>query len=428
MQRDNSIIMAAHTTPADTLLDLESLDDLSRVPTPSSPSSLSGGESLSGLESANEAVTHQGHSSAIDASIHHHHHASSQHRGQAGPSSAGSGLASRRQRHHHHGMALGTGSAKLGFSITDSAQSTEDEMYEKDGEADDREEEEEDDSRGGSQIHYPALATPTASNVHPWPFGVASSSHSPGVPGAGPSALTAISEGLQGGHKGKGAVYGDGMISSPPSATPLSSPLQDEDIYAMNTTQLVHGTRSTSLAAFLPHEILLKILKNVRGTQDLINALLVCKSWCQCGVELLWNKPLFPHVGPLIKMLVVLSRPVSTFPYASFIKRLNFSQLTQKMSDTLLVRLTVCERLERLTLAGCSEVSDDALGILLQKCKNLVALDLSECVRITDATVAVAAQHCRRLQGLNLSGCRLVTDAGVEAIAKGCPMLRRVSG
>jgi hypothetical protein len=253
------------------------------------------------------------------------------------------------------------------------------------------------------QIHYPALATPTAKNGSFWPFGVVGSS-----------------VGIHSAEEDDGRSDGTYMPHDNSQSV----------VYATDPSQhyaQVAERSSSSKAAFLPHEILLKILRNVRATQDLVNALLVCKSWCQCGVELLWNKPLFPHVGPLIKMLVILSRPVSTFPYASFIKRLNFSHLADRMSDALLQRLTVCERLERLTLAGCSEITDEALTALLAKSKNLVALDLSDCAKVTDKTIMVAGNVCSRLQGLNLSSCKLVTDAGMQAVAKGCPMLRRVS-
>ena len=314
--------------------------------------------------------------------------------------STSTAVGTRRRRHRHHSLALGTGTAKMGSSITDSAPSTEDEMGENEDDT------EEDKENGDPDIHYPALATPTVRSSSFWPFGVANGTSNGSITSAREGAMAA------------------GMNNSDGSASPAGEHLlttQSSQHYA----QLAR--RSSSNAAYLPHEILLKILKNVRATQDLVYALLVCKSWCQCGVELLWNKPLFPHVGPLIKMRFVLSLPVSTFPYASFVKRLNFSQLADRMSDVLLMGLVVCKRLERLTLAGCSEITDEALTMLLKRCQNLVALDLSDCVKITDETVIAAARNCRRLQGLNLSGCKLVSDAGVQGIANGCQLLRRVS-
>jgi hypothetical protein len=222
-------------------------------------------------------------------------------------------------------------------------------------------------------ITQPALATPTLDSS-PWPFGAFTSSSS--------SAVT-------------------------PSTLPFAAPVQPNP-------------------SSLPHEILLVIFRLVSNSADLRSCLLVCKSWCQCGVELLWHKPSFPNTSALIKMLVVLGKSQQTFPYALFVRRLNFSALADKMSDQILLRLVACERLERLTLASCVHITDDAVTRMLERCPGLVALDLSECRDITDDSVLMAANRCKRLQGLNLSGCRKVTDIGVGAIARGCKMLRRV--
>jgi F-box and leucine-rich repeat protein GRR1 len=228
-------------------------------------------------------------------------------------------------------------------------------------------------------ITQPALATPTL-DASPWPFGAMTSI-------AGSTASTSL--------------------SSRPFSRPASTSFQPNP-------------------SSLPHEILLVIFRLVTSSADLRNCILVCKSWCQCGVELLWHKPSFPTTSALIKMLVVLGKAQQTFPYALFVRRLNFSALADKMSDQILLRLVACERLERLTLAGCVNITDEAVIRMLEHCPSLVALDLSECRDITDSSVVVAANRCKRLQGLNLSGCKKVTDVGVDAIARGCKMLRRV--
>ena len=313
------------------------------------------------------------------------------------------------------------------------------------------------------QVFYPALATPTAGPSRAfWPFGVAANAMSSSATmhpssdatidmlrsdatyedddvaaesEADESHVSDMATGMRTPSLARSRSKRAASLSRHSRHSVVDDPDMDDtstisgsQIFAMDKSQWYVGQPiGKPSAAFLPHEILLKVLRNVRTTPDLVSALLVCKSWCQCGVELLWNKPLFPNIAQLIKMLVILSWPVKTFPYAAFIKRLNFSQLADTLSDLLLTRLTVCERLERLTLAGCTEITDDSLEMVLKSCKGLVALDMSECVKITDATVRIAATYCRRLQGLNLSGCKLVTDAGLQDIARGCPMLRRVS-
>lgn len=181
-------------------------------------------------------------------------------------------------------------------------------------------------------------------------------------------------------------------------------------------------------ASSLPHEILLHILR-LLPAPSLAPALLVCKAWCQCGVELLWHKPSFSSLQPLVRMLEVINSPDQTFPYASFIRRLNFSSLHDQLmvSDEVLEALSPCTRLERLTLAGCKNLGSEALAELLSRCQRLIALDLSDVPAAGDNVAEVIAGYCPRVQGLNLSGCKELTDRGLEAIARGCPELRRVS-
>jgi len=67
-------------------------------------------------------------------------------------------------------------------------------------------------------------------------------------------------------------------------------------------------TNSLAKAATIPSELILQIFKYVTSTADLKSCILVCKSWCRCGVELLWHKPVFTGYASLIKLLVTLSR------------------------------------------------------------------------------------------------------------------------
>ncbi|KAL7417064.1 hypothetical protein BDY24DRAFT_376505 [Mrakia frigida] len=123
-----------------------------------------------------------------------------------------------------------------------------------------------------------------------------------------------------------------------------------------------------------------------------------------------------------------LPPPLRTFPYATFIRRLNLGNISESMSDHSFFRLRTCSRLERLTLQGCSKLSDAVLAAVLGdgNMPELVALDLTNVKLVTDRTVGSLARGCPRLQGLNLSGCRLVTDEGVVSVAEGCRLLRRI--
>lgn len=227
-------------------------------------------------------------------------------------------------------------------------------------------------------ITVPALATPKPhSSSTPWPF--------TSISQASPTLLPTT------------APYSPDLIA--PAAIPASS---------------------------LPHEILLHILR-LLPAPALSPALRVCKAWCQCGVELLWHKPAFTTLPPLTRMLSVISSPDQTFPYPTFVRRLNFSALHASMDDATLLQLIPCVRLERLTLAGCKTLEADSLMALLSRCERLIALDLSDVINVTDEVAEVVARNCPKLQGLNLSGCKEITDRGIEAIARACPGLRRVS-
>ncbi|GAA5873321.1 hypothetical protein JCM16303_001091 [Sporobolomyces ruberrimus] len=179
-------------------------------------------------------------------------------------------------------------------------------------------------------------------------------------------------------------------------------------------------------ASSLPHEILLHILRLLPPTA-LAPALRVCKAWCQCGVELLWHKPMFASLPALYKMLEIVANPsTQTFPYPKFVKRINFSNLTEEMNDNLLVRFMPCTRIERLTLTGCKNLTSESMVPLLRETTRLVALDLSEVEEVDDEVVGTLAEFCPRLQGLNLTGCHKVTTKGMEKLARGCPALRRI--
>ncbi|MCO5589680.1 hypothetical protein L7F22_043648 [Adiantum nelumboides] len=187
------------------------------------------------------------------------------------------------------------------------------------------------------------------------------------------------------------------------------------------------ATARNASAATLPHEILLHIFKYVSiNPPDLRRSLTVCKAWCLCGVELLWHRPSFYRISSLFKLIHNIRKPDQTFPYATFIRRLNLSLLGQDLEDSLFSRMDVCTRLERLTLTQCNGISDDTLSGVLKHTKHLVAADFTDVENLTDKTVFTIAENCPRLQGINLSGCKKVTSASIAALAKNCKLLRRV--
>ena len=228
------------------------------------------------------------------------------------------------------------------------------------------------------------------------------------------------------------------------AATPMSPSTGSEsdplDIYEMpvsgvseapplSDSGLLHdsSSRTSNSYAELPREILLQIFRYVLlSQQDLQACLLVCRRWCVCGVQVLWYRPSFYRLSTLFKLIHVMIQPEALFPYASYIRRLNFSLLAGELDDQLFGRMAACRRLERLTLSECTQVTDATLSRVLQNTPQLVAMDVSWVEQVTDATLYVIAQTCGRLQGINITGCRLVTSAGVQALAECCHMLRRI--
>ena len=156
------------------------------------------------------------------------------------------------------------------------------------------------------------------------------------------------------------------------AALPVSTPATNSsESWSMSPA----NARNAS-AATLPHEILLHIFKYVAASPpDLRRSLTVCKAWCLCGVELLWHRPSFYRISSLFKLIHIIRLPNQTFPYASFVRRLNLSLLSSELEDSLFGRLAVCTRLERLTLTGCTMISDDTISAVLAHTKHLVAAD-----------------------------------------------------
>ena len=181
-----------------------------------------------------------------------------------------------------------------------------------------------------------------------------------------------------------------------------------------------------SPASHLPPEILIHILRHVHSIRDLYSSLLVSRAWCECAVELLWQRPNFSDFSRFIQMLQVIGSEERMFDYARFVRRFNFIYLSRDLTDSLFIRVAKCSKLERLTLVNCVELSDEALYRVLPQCTNLVAVDLTNITSCTDRPIIALAESATKLQGLNLGGCRNITDEGVLAIANHCPLLRRI--
>ena len=209
----------------------------------------------------------------------------------------------------------------------------------------------------------------------------------------------------------------------------------------------------------IPSEVILHIFRFLSAPQDVRAAVLVCKQWCLCGMELLWSRPAMANMSVVERICKTLTvggvqdepqepqepqeqekeleleleldttttmATTSVFPYQDYVRRLNFSFLGQDLTDASLVRFTGCLRLERLLLPGCTGTTEEGLKAILSVGRNLYSLDLSGVPAVTDSVLEHIAAHCPKLHTLYLAGCNALTDASLIKLATSCTSLKRV--
>lgn len=176
----------------------------------------------------------------------------------------------------------------------------------------------------------------------------------------------------------------------------------------------------------LPAEIMIAIFSRLSSTRDLLSCMLVSREWATNSVGLLWHRPSMNDWTSVHSVLTSVRMAKKTFAYEDLVKRLNLSTLGSQMSDGVLLGMTSCKRIERLTLTSCTKLSDYSLVPLVRGNRSLVALDVTGMEQFTDRALLTVAENCVRLQGLNVTGCRKLTDESVIAVAKNCRHLKRV--
>ncbi|WWD06057.1 hypothetical protein V865_004142 [Kwoniella europaea PYCC6329] len=182
------------------------------------------------------------------------------------------------------------------------------------------------------------------------------------------------------------------------------------------------------LAGRLPPELLAQILRLLPDNKSLLSASLVSRSWCLCAFPMIWTRPQISSIITLASLIRVVSPPegrTTTLPYATTIRRLHLTQLSNTLTDMLFSRLSACTRLERLTISNCVGLSSKAIIHVISHLHDLVSIDLSGITQVDDGVLEELARSCGKLQAVNLSDCRLIGDEGVRALGEGCRLLRR---
>ncbi|KAF9906102.1 SCF ubiquitin ligase complex subunit [Linnemannia zychae] len=206
---------------------------------------------------------------------------------------------------------------------------------------------------------------------------------------------------------------------------------EDKEDCTMDVTLFSSSNSSTTTARksytlTLPSELILLIFKFLGAAHDLRSAILVCKLWCSCGMDLLWSKPALLTLSVAEQMLQTMSIPNTIFPYAHYIRRLNLSFLAPEVTDLMLVQFETCVRLERLLLAGSTKATTTGLQRALSRCAGLYSLDLSDIPAVTDALIEYVAEKCPRLHTLYVGSCSSLTDDSIVKLATSCPQLKRI--
>ncbi|KAF9086914.1 SCF ubiquitin ligase complex subunit [Mortierella sp. GBA35] len=196
-----------------------------------------------------------------------------------------------------------------------------------------------------------------------------------------------------------------------------ASPIED----SISTTR-----HTTPYTPTMPSELILYMLKFLTVAHDLRSAILVCKLWCSCGMDLLWSKPSLLTMSVADRMLETMSLPNTIFPYANYIRRLNLSFLAPEVTDPMLVQLAPCLRLERLLLAGSTRATMPGLQSILSGCPGLYSLDLSDIPAVTDVLIEYVAEKCPRLHTLYVGSCSSLTDDSIVKLATSCRQLKRI--
>lgn len=233
------------------------------------------------------------------------------------------------------------------------------------------------------------------------------------------------------------SVEGSEISSSPSTPGPLNEdegdffPVQHNEspLSSREGSQqpIVIRTRPKYPIDFLPSELLIAILGKLSSPQDILSCMLVSRGWAMCAVDLLWHRPLFTSQERLQNIAQSINKPDAYWNYADMIRRLNLSNLTEKVSDGTLQSFALCKRIERLTLTGCKELTDQGVKMLVEANRNLLALDVTGLAALTDVTVEALARNCHRLQGLNVTGCWKIQDDSLVLMADNCKYLKRVS-
>lgn len=176
----------------------------------------------------------------------------------------------------------------------------------------------------------------------------------------------------------------------------------------------------------LPPELLIGVFTKLSSSMDLRSCMLVSKTWSRNSVDLLWHRPLCNTWQNLESVIKSIRESGGYYPYHALVKRLNLSNLNDRVNNGTVKPFMHCNRIERLTLTGCVQLTDEGVCSLVYGSRSLLALDITGLDSITDHTLKAVSENCGRLQGLNITDCSKVTDDSLVEVAEHCHFLKRL--
>ena len=176
----------------------------------------------------------------------------------------------------------------------------------------------------------------------------------------------------------------------------------------------------------LPPELLIGVFTKLSSSMDLRSCMLVSKTWSRNSVDLLWHRPLCNTWQNLESVIKSIRESGGYYPYHALVKRLNLSNLNDRVNNGTVKPFMHCNRIERLTLTGCVQLTDEGVCSLIYGSRSLLALDITGLDSITDHTLRAVSDNCGRLQGLNITDCSKVTDDSLVEVAEHCHFLKRL--
>lgn len=293
----------------------------------------------------------------------------------------------------------------------------------------------------------PSAMRPAAPSLDVMAAAAAAAASSP-APGPGPSPDSAAPDTVM------ESTYQDSRSSSSASS-PAPADNEESDFYlagndsesslSIPNIQTMHVTEGAAAAAAaqddaffdlapihrLPNEILISIFAKLEKPGEVLQCMLTCKRWARNAVEMLWHRPLcssWNNFQIICRAIHADSKGAPPFfAYHEFIKRLNLAALAADLNDGSVMPLSVCNRVERLTLTNCRSLHDGGIMGLVENNSSLLALDISGASQITEKTILAIAENCKRLQGLNISQCHMVSNESMIELAQSCRYIKRVS-